>query len=57
MASVRRGPVSDAAGSSQLQQTHCGARLSPSAKIVVPQGKHVLEKSENHKIESGEGNK
>jgi len=31
------------AGHSQLQRTHCRAQLSPPAKMVAPQGKHVRE--------------
>lgn len=40
-------PVPDTADSILLQQTHCRAELSPSAKMVVPLGKHIKEKAKH----------
>ena len=36
-------PMPDTAGSRWLQRTHCRAQLSPSAKLVAPPGKPLLE--------------
>jgi len=58
VASVTRGWVCcvlDTAGSSWLPWTYHRTRLSPSAKMVVPQAKHTLQRAKQQ-TGRGEGN-